>query len=68
MNSPVRRYSIQILVVTTALLLSASVALSQETFTPEQWREDLRYMAEQMPLRHKNLFHTMTEAEFHEVF
>lgn len=30
----------------------------------EQWREDLRYLAEQMPSKHKSLFHTMTEAEF----
>ncbi|HET9406183.1 MAG TPA: hypothetical protein VFO39_03000 [Candidatus Sulfotelmatobacter sp.] len=32
----------------------------------EQWRNDLRYLAEQMPLKHKSLFHTMHEAEFHE--
>jgi hypothetical protein len=31
----------------------------------EQWRKDLRYLAEQMPLKHKSLFHTMSEAEFH---
>ncbi len=30
----------------------------------ERWREDLRYMAEQMPLRHANLFHTMTRQQF----
>jgi tetratricopeptide (TPR) repeat protein len=30
----------------------------------ERWREDLRYMAEQMPLRHNNLFHTMTREQF----
>jgi tetratricopeptide (TPR) repeat protein len=29
-----------------------------------KWREDLRYMAEEMPLRHKNLFHTMTREQF----
>src|SRR4030095_13768640 len=26
----------------------------------EKWRNDLRYMAEEMPKFHKNLFHTMT--------
>jgi len=31
----------------------------------EQWRQDLRYLTEQMPLKHKSLFHTMSEAEFH---
>ncbi len=30
----------------------------------ERWREDLRYMAEQMPLLHNNLFHTMTREQF----
>ena len=30
----------------------------------EKWREDLRYMAEEMPKRHKNLFHTMTREQF----
>ena len=30
----------------------------------ERWREDLRYMAEEMPKRHKNLFHTMTREQF----
>lgn len=30
----------------------------------ERWREDLRYMAEQMPQRHANLFHTMTRQQF----
>jgi tetratricopeptide (TPR) repeat protein len=28
------------------------------------WREDLRYMAQEMPRRHRNLFHTMTRAQF----
>lgn len=30
----------------------------------EKWREDLRYMAEEMPRRHKNLFHTMMREQF----
>lgn len=30
----------------------------------EKWREDLRYMAEEMPKRHKNLFHTVTPEQF----
>ncbi len=32
--------------------------------TPEQWREDLRYLAAELPKRHKNLFHTMTREQF----
>ncbi len=30
----------------------------------EQWREDLRYLAAELPKRHKNLFHTMTREQF----
>jgi tetratricopeptide (TPR) repeat protein len=29
-----------------------------------KWREDLRYMADQMPKFHKNLFHTMSPEQF----
>jgi len=32
--------------------------------SPQDWREDLRFLAVQMRLKHKSLFHTMTEAEF----
>ncbi len=32
----------------------------------EKWREDLRVMAQEMPKRHKNLFHTMTREQFNE--
>lgn len=28
------------------------------------WREDLRFMAREMPRRHRNLFHTMTREQF----
>jgi hypothetical protein len=30
----------------------------------ERWREDLRYMSEEMPRRHQNLFHSMTRSQF----
>lgn len=30
----------------------------------EKWREDLRYMAQEMPKRHKNLFHTISREQF----
>jgi tetratricopeptide (TPR) repeat protein len=30
----------------------------------ERWREDLRVMAEEMPRRHKNLFHTLRREQF----
>jgi hypothetical protein len=36
----------------------------QKHLTSAEWREDLHYLAQQMPLRHKQLFHTMTEAAF----
>src|SRR5215204_459873 len=30
----------------------------------DKWRADLRYMAEEMPKYHKNLFHTITPVQF----
>src|SRR5258708_36265137 len=30
----------------------------------QRWREDLRYMSEEMPKQHRNLFHTMTRVQF----
>ena len=32
--------------------------------TAEQWRQDLRYFARELPLRHKNAFHLMKRGEF----
>jgi hypothetical protein len=49
-------------IVGTATPARADGALPEPAI--EQWRADLRYLAEQMPLRHKELFHTMTPAAF----
>jgi tetratricopeptide (TPR) repeat protein len=40
---------------------SAAAVSSTEAI---KWREDLRYMAQEMPRRHQNLFHTMTREQF----
>lgn len=37
---------------------------AQTKLTPEQWREDLRFFAANMPQRHRNLFHSMTREQF----
>ncbi len=39
-----------------------NATLSQEESV--RWREDLRYMAEEMPKTHKNLFHTVSRERF----
>jgi tetratricopeptide (TPR) repeat protein len=41
--------------------LSSAVADKVEG---EKWREDLRYLAEQMPKQHRNLYHDMTRDQF----
>ncbi len=53
------------------ILMSASgsaFAQVESAQTPktetQKWREDLRYMAEQMPKIHNNLFHTMSREQF----
>ncbi|HWT03296.1 MAG TPA: tetratricopeptide repeat protein [Pyrinomonadaceae bacterium] len=41
-----------------------SVAASLTAAEAEKWREDLRVLATEMPLRHRNLFHTVKREEF----
>src|SRR5262245_21363419 len=49
-----------------ALLFSAFPAAGAgvDAEQARAWREDLRYMAQEMPRRHRNLFHTMTREHF----
>jgi hypothetical protein len=49
-------------------LAAAQVATGKpdHRLSPQDWREDLRFLAAQMRLKHKSLFHTMTEAEFNQ--
>ncbi|MGH9768557.1 MAG: hypothetical protein ACREAB_14085, partial [Blastocatellia bacterium] len=54
-----------------ALLLSLSVvtggsakAAQTPALTPEQWREDLLYLAEELPRRHLNAFHQIPPEVF----
>lgn len=43
------------------LLLNANVAQAQNpTQIPQQWREDLRYLAQELPRRHPNPFHAIS--------
>ncbi len=49
------------------LVLLASLLSHASSVTPAeavQWREDVRYFAEQAPQVHKNLFHSMTREQF----
>src|SRR5574340_268487 len=32
--------------------------------TPEQWREDVRFLAQELPKRHANAFHSISRAQF----
>lgn len=41
-----------------------SVAASLTAAEAEKWREDLRVLATEMPLRHRNLFHTVKREQF----
>lgn len=36
--------------------------------TKEQWREDLRYFARELPRRHKNLYHATSREQFERAF
>jgi hypothetical protein len=56
------------LVFTVPTLAAAQTATDKpdHRLSPQDWREDLRFLAAQMRLKHKSLFHTMTEAEFNQ--
>jgi tetratricopeptide (TPR) repeat protein len=57
-------------ILALGLALTAVIALplpaqdSPAKSETQLWHQDLRFMAEEMPKRHKNLFHTMTRAQF----
>ena len=54
----------------TALTLAAGQTSATDKpdhpLSSQEWREDLHFLAAQMRLKHKSLFHTMTEAEFNQ--
>ncbi|OON60334.1 hypothetical protein B0920_15175 [Massilia sp. KIM] len=52
--------------ILAAALLAAATAAAAQPVEPsaQQWREDLRVLAEQMPARHRNLYHTITREQF----
>jgi hypothetical protein len=57
------------LVAIVCALLTAPLSFAQTiapryTLTADQWREDLRVMMEELPRRHRNLFHTTSAATF----
>lgn len=68
MNSVKPWLVVCLLSLASANPLAAQTGEAQKPARPplsaQEWREDLHYMAAQMRLKHKALFHTMTEAEF----
>lgn len=53
------------LLVCLSIFVIIPASLSAQTkLTPEQWHEDLRFFAENMPKTHRNLFHSMTREQF----
>src|SRR5215212_6469208 len=62
------RFVALFLLVLTGILTASSAALAapprQDGLTPEQWRADLKYLAEQLRTRHPNPFYKTPEAEF----
>ncbi len=46
------------------LLLVFTVSYAQVTANPEAWREDLRYLATELPNRHANFYNAVSPEEF----
>jgi hypothetical protein len=62
------RHILLILAMFIALFPTPAAAqqsnLPPAQLTPQQWREDLRFMAAEMKARHANLYHKVSQAEF----
>jgi hypothetical protein len=43
---------------------TAQAVVSRQKSETARWREDLRFLADEMPKQHRNLFHTMTREQF----
>lgn len=46
------------------LSLTAAQTPTTTSLSKEQWRQDLQYLAKELPRRHKNAFHTVTRDQF----
>jgi hypothetical protein len=44
--------------------LPHAAKIFNDTLTKEQWRQDLKYLAKELPRRHKNAFHTVSREAF----
>lgn len=54
----------EVVIVNQAGDVYVQAVTAAATTEAEKWRADLRFMAEEMPRTHKNLFHTMTREQF----
>jgi tetratricopeptide (TPR) repeat protein len=62
---PRRAYSWSLVtLVSLSLVMIPLVPAAEQELTAEQWREDLRFMAAELPERHLDVFHTMTQEDF----
>jgi hypothetical protein len=48
----------------TALAVKKTDEARTSSLTKEQWRQDLNYLAKELPRRHKNAFHTVSKEQF----
>src|SRR4029453_12489274 len=46
-----------------AILLATPLVAAQK-LTTNQWRQDMSYLAKELPQRHKNAFHTASKEKF----
>src|ERR1700732_2421308 len=67
-NQPIVLLAAAVCLLLTPLPSAAAQSASNDKpshqVSAQEWREDLQFLAAQMRLKHKSLFHTMTEAEF----
>jgi len=72
-SSKLARAALIVAIALAAQLPTGAIAQTQSAANPggpvyrltaEQWRQDLKFMADELQRRHKNLFHTMKKEQF----
>jgi hypothetical protein len=59
-----RRSCPAILFIACIIIACSAWGFSTNEVTPKQWGEDLDFLGAELPKRHKNLFHNISESEF----
>src|SRR2546422_8030862 len=53
-----------LILMTVLTVFASSQQQVISKLSADNWKEDLRFLAKELPRNHKNLYHTLTQADF----